>query len=87
MPTDDQPSVSAPKTVLIVEDNDLTLRFFRDLLELNGYLVLTATSGEPVIELARERKPDLILASGCDDYIAKPFKGEDLLRLIQRHTS
>lgn len=28
-----------------------------------------------------------ILASGCEAYIAKPFKGEVLMRLIERYTS
>ena len=28
-----------------------------------------------------------ILASGCEAYIAKPFKGEALMKLIERYTS
>ena len=27
-----------------------------------------------------------ILASGCDDYLAKPFRGSELIRLVERYT-
>ena len=57
----DPSSHSVPKTVLIVEDNQLNLKLFRDVLEFHGYLLLTTGLGEKAIELARERRPDLIL--------------------------
>ncbi len=33
------------KTVLVVEDNDLNMRLFHDVLEAGGYNVLQATDG------------------------------------------
>jgi two-component system, cell cycle response regulator DivK len=50
-----------PKTVLIVEDNDLNMKLFNDLLEANGYLTLQTKDGREAIELARSHHPDLIL--------------------------
>ena len=49
------------KTVLIVEDNDLNLKLFEDVLEAEGYGTLTAQSGLGAIEVARDERPDLIL--------------------------
>ncbi len=33
------------KTVLVVEDNDLNMKLFHDVLEAGGYTVLQATDG------------------------------------------
>ena len=50
-----------PKTVLIVEDNDLNMKLFRDLLEAHGYRTVEARSGPEALERAAEHRPDLIL--------------------------
>ena len=49
------------KTVLIVEDNDLNMKLFHDLLEAHGYQTLQARTGPEAIKLAQEHTPDLIL--------------------------
>jgi two-component system cell cycle response regulator DivK len=49
------------KTVLIVEDNELNMKLFNDLLEANGYRTLQSRNGVAAVELARAHKPDLIL--------------------------
>ncbi len=49
------------KTVLVVEDNDLSMRLFHDLLEAHGYNVLQAKNGMEGWHIAREHRPDLIL--------------------------
>jgi two-component system cell cycle response regulator DivK len=54
-----QPSM--PRTVLIVEDNELNLKLLNDILEYHGYTVFTTRLGEPALELARQHRPDLIL--------------------------
>src|SRR6202043_1336321 len=51
----------APKTVLIVEDNELNMKLFNDLLEAHGYLTLKTANGVEAVELARSHRPDLIL--------------------------
>jgi two-component system cell cycle response regulator DivK len=52
---------AAPKTILVVEDNELNLRLFRDLLEMRGYNVLQAREAAEAFELARRHRPDLIV--------------------------
>ena len=52
---------SLPKLVLIVEDNDLNMKLFRDLLEAHGYRTLHTRDGMEVLDVARAHKPDLIL--------------------------
>jgi two-component system cell cycle response regulator DivK len=49
------------KTVLVVEDNDLNMKLFHDLLEMGGYNVLQAKDGMEGWRMAREQRPDLIL--------------------------
>jgi len=49
------------KTVLIVEDNELNMKLFHDLLEAHGYDTVGTRNGVEVIELARTHRPDLIL--------------------------
>lgn len=50
-----------PKTVLIVEDNELNMKLFRDLLEIHGYQTLEARTGPEALECLKENRPDLIL--------------------------
>ncbi len=49
------------KLVLIVEDNELNMKLFHDLLEVNGYNTIQTRNGVKAIELARQHRPDLIL--------------------------
>ena len=49
------------KTVLIVEDNELNMKLFRDLLEAHGYQTSGTSNGFEALELVRSLRPDLIL--------------------------
>lgn len=49
------------KTVLIVEDNELSGKLFRDVLEVNGFRTLLTKSGDEALRLARDHRPDLII--------------------------
>ena len=48
-------------TVLIVEDNERSMKLFRDVLEVRGYRTLEATTGERAVELATRHLPDVVL--------------------------
>lgn len=75
------------KTVLIVEDNELNMKLFHDLLEANGYQTVQTHNGLEAMDLARNHRPDLILmdiqlpeVSGLE--VTKWLKEDDELREI-----
>jgi len=49
------------KKVLIVEDNELNMKLFHDLLDSQGYETLQTREGLQALALARAHLPDLIL--------------------------
>ena len=49
------------KKVLIVEDNELNMKLFHDLLDAQGYETLETREGLQALALARQHRPDLIL--------------------------
>ena len=77
----------ASKTVLIVEDNELNMKLFNDLLEAHGYFTLQTKDGVEALRMARTHRPDLILmdiqlpeVSGLE--VTKWIKEDDELRSI-----
>lgn len=51
------------KTVLLIEDDNALRENFAELMELSGYLALTAANGKSGIAKAKEHLPDIII---CD---------------------
>ncbi|MCB1473983.1 MAG: response regulator [Rhodobiaceae bacterium] len=49
------------KKIMIVEDNELNMKLFHDLLKANGFAVVGTRDGRKAVELARQERPDLIL--------------------------
>ena len=77
----------ARKKVLIVEDNELNMKLFRDLLEAHDIQAIETRDGLRVLDLAREHEPDLILMdiqlpqiSGLD--VTKMLKQDEELKKI-----
>lgn len=75
------------KTVMIVEDNELNMKLFHDLLEARGYDILETRDGMEALKMAREKHPDLILmdiqlpeVSGLE--VTKWLKEDDELKSI-----
>jgi len=75
------------KRVLIVEDNELNMKLFHDLLEAHGYATLQTKDGLEALQFARQHSPDLILmdiqlpeVSGLE--VAKWIKEDDDLKAI-----
>ena len=88
--TGQEPLGTAPsmqKTILVVEDNELNMKLFNDLLEAHDYRVVQTRDGLSALELARKHKPDLILmdiqlpeVSGIE--VTKWLKEDDELKSI-----
>ncbi|MBT3396918.1 MAG: response regulator [Alphaproteobacteria bacterium] len=116
------------KTILIVEDNELNMKLFRDLLKAHDFETLETRDGMEALDMARANKPDLILMDiqlpgvsglevtrqikaddsiksipvvavtafatkgdedriregGCEAYIAKPIRIEELISTVRR---
>jgi two-component system, cell cycle response regulator DivK len=75
------------RTVLIVEDNELNMKLFHDLLAAHGYATIQTRNGLEALELARRHRPALILmdiqlpeVSGLE--VTKWIKEDDELRSI-----
>ena len=75
------------KTVLIVEDNELNMKLFHDVLEAHGYGTIETRSGVEAVGLARKHRPDLIImdiqlpeVSGME--VIQWLKDDDQLRHI-----
>ena len=75
------------KTILIVEDNELNMKLFNDILQADGYETAQALDGREAIILARKHHPDLILMdiqlpdiSGLE--VAKIIKADNDLKDI-----
>ena len=76
-----------PKTVMIIEDNELNMKLFGDLLSVSGYETVQFDNGKNAVAMARKHRPDLILidiqlpeVSGLQ--IIRWLKKEDDLRDI-----
>ena len=75
------------KTILIVEDNELNMKLFRDLLEAHDFATLETRDGMEALEMARANKPDLILmdiqlpgVSGLE--VTRQIKADDDIKSI-----
>ncbi len=67
------------KTVLIVEDNELNMKLFNDLLRAHGYETVQSRNGLDGIELARKHRPALILM----DIQLPEVSGIDVIRWLK----
>jgi two-component system cell cycle response regulator DivK len=75
------PEPMMPATILVVEDNDLNMKLFDDLLSAQGYQVLKARDGLEGLYLARKHLPDLIL---MDVQLPGSLSGLDVTRALKK---
>ena len=74
---------SPSKKVLVVEDNELNMKLFCDLLDAFGFQTVESRDGLKAVDLAREHKPDLIIM----DIQLPEVSGLDLTRWIKDDTA
>jgi two-component system, cell cycle response regulator DivK len=61
MPMNVKPELNGKRTILVIDDNEIILKTTSMMLQNRGYHVFTAVSASEGVELARKKKPDLIL--------------------------
>jgi CheY-like chemotaxis protein len=66
-------------TILVTDDDDNTVYAFTRILEDEGYRVLSASSGNECLRIARDEKPDLILL----DIVLPDVSGVEVCRQIK----
>ena len=67
------------KTILVVDDDDSTVELLAQLLELEGYAVLTASNGKEALESASRTVPGLIVT----DQMMPIMTGAELFRALK----
>ena len=69
----------AGERVLVVEDNEKSMKLFRDVLTATGYRTLEATTGAQAVGVAAEHAPDLVLM----DIQLPDFDGSEALSRLR----
>ena len=69
----------ANRLILVVDDEERMVRFIRLNLEHDGFRVIEAYRGEPVLELVRTQLPDLVLL----DVMLPDLDGFEVLRMLR----
>lgn len=68
------------KTILVVEDNEMSMKLFCDVLKRVGYTTVRGYDGASALSLAREYHPDLIVM----DIQLPDISGIEVTRWIKR---
>jgi two-component system cell cycle response regulator DivK len=67
--------------ILVVEDNELNLKLFCDLLSIKNHEVITSQEGSDAFQLAIDQKPDLILM----DIQLSGISGTDIIKALKSY--
>jgi len=66
-------------TILMIEDDDSFRQIYLDMFKADGYNVLIAENGEIGLDLAKAKKPDMIIL----DLVLPGLQGFDVLKCIR----
>ena len=67
------------KTILTVDDENRILELIKDILSVNGYSVITASSGKEAIAKSKKHGPDLIIM----DIMMPDLDGAKAVKLLK----
>ena len=67
------------KTILTVDDENRVLELIKDILSVNGYSVIMASSGKEAITKAKKHGPDLIIM----DIMMPDLDGAKVVKLLK----
>lgn len=71
----------AIKSVLVVDDSPTDAHVLTEILKKHGFTVMSASSGEEGVEMAKAQKPDLILM----DVVMPGMSGFEATRAISKN--
>jgi len=70
----------AVKNIMVVDDSSTDMHLLTEMLKKNGYVVVTAASGEEAIAKCKKEKPDAVLM----DIVMPGMSGFEATRSISR---
>jgi len=70
---------SAWRSILVVDDDETVIKIVRPILMSSGFSVLSASTGEEGLQIARQQRPDLIIL----DVIMPKMKGREVCQKLK----
>ena len=68
-----------PKKILIIEDNADLVNFIKRILEASHFVVFSSTTGKGAVDLAVEKRPDVIIL----DIMIPDMSGQEIEGLLR----
>ena len=70
---------ASPAKVLIVDDDSAVRQLLEDVLLAEGFAVAEAATGEGLVDLVRQERPDIVVL----DQVMEPISGLDALEALR----
>jgi len=74
--------IGGSETILFIDDEDIIVDVARDMLEILGYKVLIAQTGEEAVKIYRQYKKEIALV--IQDMVMPGMNGADIFKAIKK---